>query len=188
MKAIILAAGYATRLRPLTDDVPKPLLPVGGRPILDWILANIRQVDEIDQISRRHEQPLCRPVFEAWGAANGVVVHDDGTSTNEDRLGAIGDLKYVLDRGRASTTTCSSSPATTSSSSGSRLRALLGHPSRHQRGRRLRLRRSRARRRVRNRRAGRRGPDHLLRRETCGAAVDPRRDRHLLSTRGVSCR
>ena len=41
MKAVVLAGGYATRLRPLTDDVPKPLLPVGGRPILDWILAKI---------------------------------------------------------------------------------------------------------------------------------------------------
>jgi hypothetical protein len=50
VKAIILAAGYATRLRPLTDDVPKPLLPVGGRPILDWILANITEVDEVDEI------------------------------------------------------------------------------------------------------------------------------------------
>ena len=82
MKAIILGAGYATRLRPLTDDVPKPLLPVGGRPILDWILANIRQVDEIDQI---HVVTNSRFVdqFEAWGAANGVVVHDDGTSTTK---------------------------------------------------------------------------------------------------------
>jgi glucose-1-phosphate thymidylyltransferase len=97
MKAIILAAGYATRLRPLTDDVPKPLLPVGGRPILDWIVANIRHVDEIDAIhvvtnSRFADQ------FEEWGTVHGVVVHDDGTSTNDDRLGAIGDLKYVLDR------------------------------------------------------------------------------------------
>ena len=97
MKAIILGAGYATRLRPLTDDVPKPLLPVGGRPILDWILANIRQVDEVDEIHVVTNSRFAGQ-FEEWGAAHGVVVHDDGTSTNEDRLGAIGDLKHVLDR------------------------------------------------------------------------------------------
>ena len=97
MKAVILAAGYATRLRPLTDDVPKPLLPVGGRPILDWILANIRQVDEVDAIHVVTNSRFAGQ-FEEWGAAHGVVVHDDGTRTNEDRLGAIGDLKFVLDR------------------------------------------------------------------------------------------
>jgi glucose-1-phosphate thymidylyltransferase len=97
MKAIILAAGYATRLRPLTDDVPKPLLPVGGRPILDWILANLQQVDEIDETHVVTNSRFA-PDFRAWAAPHGVLVHDDGTSTNEDRLGAIGDLKYVVDR------------------------------------------------------------------------------------------
>jgi glucose-1-phosphate thymidylyltransferase len=97
VKAIVLAAGYATRLRPLTDDVPKPLLPVGGRPILDWILANIREVDEIDETHVVTNSRFA-PDFAAWGARHDVIVHDDGTSTNEDRLGAIGDLKHVLDR------------------------------------------------------------------------------------------
>jgi glucose-1-phosphate thymidylyltransferase len=44
MKCVILAAGYATRLRPLTDDVPKHLLPVGERPMLDWVLDRVREV------------------------------------------------------------------------------------------------------------------------------------------------
>ena len=48
MKAIILAGGYATRLQPLTDDLSKCLLPVGGKPVVDWILERIREVDEID--------------------------------------------------------------------------------------------------------------------------------------------
>jgi glucose-1-phosphate thymidylyltransferase len=97
MKAIVLAAGYATRLRPLTDNVPKPLLPVGGRPLLDWILANIRQIDEIDETHVVTNSRFAGE-FRKWGDRHGVVVHDDGTSTNEDRLGAIGDLKFVLDR------------------------------------------------------------------------------------------
>ena len=50
MKAIVLAAGYATRLRPLTDTWAKELLPVGGRPILDWILDAIAAVDRVDEI------------------------------------------------------------------------------------------------------------------------------------------
>jgi glucose-1-phosphate thymidylyltransferase len=50
VKALILAAGYATRLRPLTDDVPKHLLPVGGRPMLDWVLDSVREVEDVDAI------------------------------------------------------------------------------------------------------------------------------------------
>ena len=46
MKALILAAGYATRLRPLTDTIPKQLLPVGGRPMVDWIADKIREAGE----------------------------------------------------------------------------------------------------------------------------------------------
>ena len=96
MKAVVLAGGYATRLRPLTDDVPKPLLPVGGRPILDWILAKIGEVAEVDETHVVTNSRFAAD-FLAWAPA-GVVIHDDGTSTNEDRLGAIGDLKCVIDR------------------------------------------------------------------------------------------
>ena len=46
MKAIILAAGYATRLFPLTENFPKPLLPVGGKPILDWLVEDLSEVIE----------------------------------------------------------------------------------------------------------------------------------------------
>ena len=50
MKALILAAGYATRLRPLTDTSAKPLLPVGGRPMVDWIVDSIAEVAEVDEV------------------------------------------------------------------------------------------------------------------------------------------
>jgi glucose-1-phosphate thymidylyltransferase len=93
VKALILAAGYATRLSPLTDEFPKQLLPVGGRPIVDWIVENIRSsgVDDVHLVtnSRFAER------FEEWGRGIGVTVHDDGTSTNETRLGAIGDIRFV---------------------------------------------------------------------------------------------
>ena len=98
MKAIILAGGYATRLRPLTDDLSKCLLPVGGRPMIDWILERIEAVDEVDQVHVVTNSRFARD-FEHWATSrDGVVVHDDGTTSNEDRLGAMGDVAFVLDR------------------------------------------------------------------------------------------
>ena len=98
MNALILAAGYATRLRPLTDAVPKQLLPVGGQPMLDWI------ADKLAEIPRLHDVHLVTnaryaPDFTAWARTReDVTVHDDGTTSNDDRLGAIGDLRFVLER------------------------------------------------------------------------------------------
>lgn len=93
MKALILAAGYATRLRPLTDMLPKQLLPVGGRPMVDWIVGKIREagIDEIHLVTNGRFAPL----FDAWAETSHVTVHDDGTTTNETRLGAIGDIRFV---------------------------------------------------------------------------------------------
>jgi glucose-1-phosphate thymidylyltransferase len=96
VKAILLAAGYATRLRPLTDTVPKQLLPVAGRPIVDWILDKVREVDAVDATHLVTNSRFA-PDFERWAEPHGVAVHDDGTSTNEDRLGAVGDLALVID-------------------------------------------------------------------------------------------
>ena len=93
MKALILAAGYATRLRPLTDNFPKGLLPVGGRPIVDWIVDNIRAagVDDVQLVTNARFAPL----FDEWSKANGVTIADDGTDSNENRLGAIGDIRFA---------------------------------------------------------------------------------------------
>lgn len=97
MKAVLLAAGYATRLRPLTDAAPKHLLPVGGRPMLDWILDKVREVDEVDEVHLVTNSRFA-PDFARWAEPHGVAVHDDGTSSNEDRLGAVGDLQLTLER------------------------------------------------------------------------------------------
>ena len=93
MKALILAAGYATRLRPLTDTIPKQLLPLGGRPMLDWILDRILETsaDEIHLVTNAR----FAPDFERWAEDKAVRVHDDGTTSNDDRLGAIGDIHFV---------------------------------------------------------------------------------------------
>jgi glucose-1-phosphate thymidylyltransferase len=102
MKLLVLAAGYATRLRPLTDNQAKPLLPVAGRPMLEHVLDKFQDCPEIDAIyvvtNRRYA-----PNFHSWAASlhghfAGKPIHivDDGTGSNEDRLGAIGDIGYVL--------------------------------------------------------------------------------------------
>jgi glucose-1-phosphate thymidylyltransferase len=95
MRALILAAGYGTRLYPLTRDRPKPLLEVGGRPLVDWILDRIAEVSEIEEVHLVTNAKFA-PAFRAWAPPH-VVVHDDGTRDEEDRLGAIGDLAFVLD-------------------------------------------------------------------------------------------
>lgn len=98
MKAIILAGGYATRLRPLTDELSKCLLPVGGKPMVDWILERIREVEEIDAVHLVTNSRFAGD-FERWAKSmDGVTVQDDGTSSNDDRLGAIGDVAFTLDR------------------------------------------------------------------------------------------
>jgi glucose-1-phosphate thymidylyltransferase len=97
----VLAAGYATRLRPLTDHVAKPLLPLAGRPMLEHLYENIARVDVVDALHVVTNARFASD-FRAWAARRErplpVVVHDDGTSSNEDRLGAIGDVQFVIER------------------------------------------------------------------------------------------
>ncbi|MGZ4461822.1 MAG: nucleotidyltransferase family protein [Gaiellaceae bacterium] len=101
MKALILAAGYATRLRPLTDELPKQLLRVGGRPMVDWILEKVCQVEEVDAVHLVTNSRFA-PDFERWAETVETRlrphVHDDGTRSNDDRLGAIGDITFTLER------------------------------------------------------------------------------------------
>jgi glucose-1-phosphate thymidylyltransferase len=97
VKALILAAGYATRLRPLTDTWAKELLPVGGRPIIDRIVDGIAATPGVDEV---HVVTNARkaPAFELWARGRDVTIHDDGTTSNDDRLGAIGDMLFVIER------------------------------------------------------------------------------------------
>jgi glucose-1-phosphate thymidylyltransferase len=99
MRAVLLAAGYATRLRPLTDTWAKELLPVGGRPIIDWIVERIEGLSGLDGI---HVVTNARkaPAFREWAKGRDVRIHDDGTTSNDDRLGAIGDMQFVIEDAR----------------------------------------------------------------------------------------
>ncbi|MFL5931999.1 MAG: nucleotidyltransferase family protein [Gaiellaceae bacterium] len=102
MEAVVLAAGYATRLRPLTNRVAKPLLPLAGRPMLDYLADKIDEVGDVQAIHVVTNSRFAAD-FEAWASSRSgrvpVLVHDDGTTSNSDRLGAIGDLRFVIDRG-----------------------------------------------------------------------------------------
>lgn len=100
MRVILLCAGYATRLYPLTQDRPKPLLAVGDKPILEWILESLRNVEGI-QVLHVVTNHKFAGAFEKWVKRAHVrwpvEVVDDQTTANENRLGAIGDLKFVLE-------------------------------------------------------------------------------------------
>ena len=93
MIAILLAAGYATRLYPLTENFPKPLLKVGGRPILDWLVEDISPaVEAITVVSNHRFADHFREWSRRWEK---VRVLDDGTETNEGRLGAVRDIRLA---------------------------------------------------------------------------------------------
>ncbi len=99
MKCLILAAGYATRLYPLTENFPKPLLKVGDKTILDWLIDDIDTLGEVDEYIVISNHKFAHH-FDEWAATKGVkiTVVDDGTSTNETRLGAVCDIQFAIDK------------------------------------------------------------------------------------------
>jgi glucose-1-phosphate thymidylyltransferase len=101
MKALVLAAGYAVRLRPLTLNTPKPLLPVGGRPMIDYVVEKIEELDEVDTIYVVINHRFLDQ-FRAWlgkaPTAKPIRLIDDGSTSDENRLGAIGDMSLVVER------------------------------------------------------------------------------------------
>ena len=99
MKCLILAAGYATRLYPLTENFPKPLLEVGGKTILDWLVDDIDGAGLVDGFIIISNHKFAGH-FRQWaeGKSQAIEVVDDGTSTNETRLGAVCDIQYAIDK------------------------------------------------------------------------------------------
>lgn len=99
MKCLILAAGYATRLYPLTENFPKPLLEVGGKTILDWLVDDIDTAGLVDEYVVISNHKYAHH-FDKWAATKAmkVTVVDDGTSSNETRLGAVKDIQFAMDQ------------------------------------------------------------------------------------------
>ncbi len=186
MRAIVLAAGYATRLRPLTDSIPKQLLPIGGRPMMDWVCDKLEEVTgDIHVVTNSR----FAGDFERWaGGRDGITVHDDGTTLQRrpagrdrrHRVRARADgrrRRPARDRGRQ--------PVRLQPQRPGRLRALERSC---ERAGGLRLRGSRAGDAVRRRRGRRRRPGALVRGEACEAAEHPRRHGDATSTTGSTCR
>ena len=99
MKCLILAAGYATRLYPLTENFPKPLLTVGDKTILDWLIDDIDTANLVDEYIVISNHKFAKH-FEDWAKTKEqkITVVDDGTDTNETRLGAVKDIQYAIDK------------------------------------------------------------------------------------------
>ncbi len=99
MKALILAAGYATRLYPLTKKYPKPLLKVKNRPIIDYILDKLSLIDSIDEVYIVTNSKFITH-FKSWTKTakfpKKITLVDDLTKNNQDRLGAIGDINFAI--------------------------------------------------------------------------------------------
>lgn len=101
MKNIVIAAGYATRLYPLTENFPKPLLEIGSSSILGRMMEDIDRIEEIDEHIIVSNHKFARH-FEEWAEKQDtrcpVTIIDDGTETNETRLGAVRDLLLAIVR------------------------------------------------------------------------------------------
>lgn len=98
MKCLILAAGYATRLYPLTENFPKPLLNVGDKTILDWLIDDIDTAGAVDEYVVISNHKYAHH-FDDWAKTKQqrITVVDDGTESNETRLGAVKDIQYAID-------------------------------------------------------------------------------------------
>ena len=98
MKCLILAAGYATRLYPLTENFPKPLLEVCGKSILDILIDDVDACGEIDEYAVISNHKFYHH-FVKWAESRSerITVIDDGTESNETRLGAVRDIQFAID-------------------------------------------------------------------------------------------
>jgi glucose-1-phosphate thymidylyltransferase len=104
MKVVILAAGYATRLHPLTLTRPKPLLPVAGKPMIDYVLDNLAPIEGIDRVyvvtnARFADQfQNWADTFHAAHSKLHFTIVNDCSTDDSNKLGAIGDLHLVITR------------------------------------------------------------------------------------------
>ena len=103
MKNIVIAAGYATRLYPLTENFPKPLLKIGGRSILERMLDDIDDIDDVDEhvIVTNHKFAA---IFKEWRDGcrykKNISIIDDGSISNDTRLGAVKDLLLAINESK----------------------------------------------------------------------------------------
>jgi glucose-1-phosphate thymidylyltransferase len=104
MNILILAAGYATRLYPLTENRAKPLLDVAGKPMMEWVIDNLAPIPGISKVFVVTNNKFAKH-FEQWAAGYNQThaklafeIVNDGSTSDADKLGAIGDLNYVIQK------------------------------------------------------------------------------------------
>jgi len=104
MNVLILAAGYATRLYPLTFNKAKPLLPVGGKPIIEWVVDKLIDVPDLETVYIVTNDKFAND-FQAWAERYQnrqpklkFKIINDGSKNDDDKLGAIGDINFVVTR------------------------------------------------------------------------------------------
>ena len=100
MKAIILAAGYATRLYPLTLNQPKALLPIADKPIIDYIVDQIETIEAVDELIVISNEKFF-PHFSKWSEERKsrfkITILNDNTTDDSNKLGAVGDMNFAID-------------------------------------------------------------------------------------------
>src|SRR5204863_4761507 len=104
MNVLILAAGYATRLYPLTENKAKPLLEVAGKPMIEWVLDNLAPIPDIGMVYVVTNDKFAED-FQTWAESRArshpdvkLKIVNDGSRSDADKLGAIGDIRLVLAR------------------------------------------------------------------------------------------
>jgi glucose-1-phosphate thymidylyltransferase len=102
MKILILAAGYGTRLAAIAKDTPKPLLPINGKPMINFIIDELSQIQGISEYVVVTNNKFFDH-FQKWQSQQGALkdrirIVNDGTNSNEDRLGSVGDMNFVWSR------------------------------------------------------------------------------------------
>lgn len=101
MKCIILAAGYATRLYPLTENFPKPLLEVQGKSILEWLLRDLETVPQVNEVIIVSNHKFYQHFLhwkDAMESCLNITIIDDGSTANDNRLGAVRDIGVAVEQ------------------------------------------------------------------------------------------
>lgn len=105
MKALILAAGYGTRLYPLTEKQAKPLIDVGGKPMIEHIIGRLGEINTLDEIYIVHNEKFSGN-FSDWAknyeCAAAIRLLNDGSTDDTNKLGAVGDMRFAVEEARIS--------------------------------------------------------------------------------------
>ncbi|HLD10615.1 MAG TPA: nucleotidyltransferase family protein [Candidatus Nanoarchaeia archaeon] len=97
MKCIILAAGYSTRLYPLTLNIPKALIKVNNKHLIDYIIDKVKNIKEIDEIILVSNNKFYNQFLD-WNKSNNIKIINDLTNSNEERLGVVREMCFVIEK------------------------------------------------------------------------------------------